>query len=44
MKKIFDDINILLTLDDKNKIKLSQVGGKKRTKSMPIMHSMCRNL
>ena len=32
MKKIFDDINILLTLDDKNKIKLSQVGGKKRTK------------
>ena len=32
MEKIFDDINILLTLDDKNKIKLSQVGGKKRTK------------
>ena len=32
MKKLFDDINILLTSDDKNKIKLSQVGGKKRTK------------
>ena len=32
MKKVFDDINVSLMLDDKNQIKLSQSGGKRRTK------------